>query len=85
MTAAHAVDVAELDARRLALADALDELAALSPDDAILAARLADLVAVDREGVVAALSSRTGAARLISAAAAEGGRRRRALRRAVAR
>ena len=55
---APVLDVAELDARRLALAGRLERLAAAPADDATLAARAADLAAVDDAGLVLALGAR---------------------------
>ncbi|MET0661793.1 MAG: hypothetical protein ABWZ42_01550, partial [Ilumatobacteraceae bacterium] len=55
---AHDVDVADLDRRRLAVAERLDELGRATPGVALLAERFADLVALDPGGVVAALASR---------------------------
>jgi hypothetical protein len=53
----HEVDVAELDARRLDLAAALEDLASQPPGPTLLTDRFADLAAVDADLVIAALSS----------------------------
>jgi hypothetical protein len=53
----HEVDVAELETRRLGLATALEDLAALPPGPSLLTDRLADLAAVDADLAIAALSS----------------------------
>ena len=54
--AVPAVDVADLDTRRLSLAAALDDLAGQQPAETLLVDRLADLAALDPEGLAAALS-----------------------------
>jgi hypothetical protein len=51
----HGVDVAEFDARRLAVADALAALADEEPEPGLLLDRIADFAALDLEGLVAAL------------------------------
>ena len=57
---AHAIDVADLDRRRLDVAERLDELSHATPGMQLLADRFADLVALDPGGVVAALASGEG-------------------------
>ena len=81
----YAVDVAEVDARRTGLADALDDLAALSPDDAILSGAVRRPGGGRSRGVGrrAVVDRRAGGADL--PAAEEGGRRRRCVAGAVPR
>ncbi len=55
------LDIAELDRRRLALADRLEDLATAPATDATLLTRVTDLVAVDDAGVIAALMAEDAA------------------------